>query len=526
MTEKTEKETRAAPETNSNAPRTTRALFLAADAVVFSSMIFLASRAALLRLENIGDLFSSLYIFTIATITIFILEYIHSLYFGGKRFFLGLCSELLFLIAAVIAPIRITTLGAGPLPFYKLPFILNQFPRDLLLFARLSAWAAAAAILIFILAVLYITRKSLESPPTSKYARFFTRVAFFALVVCFSAAHYLPVLPISDSSGFERRAGVTRIFPSSGRPFAGFGIDPDAIAAVLPDQDTTGAILVSSGNTIVRIDGKGNCSPFARLKHDADILAADPWRRSIYAADAESADLTIIPASKTEREKTVSVRTDWSRAPRALLPFDNIFYVLYDGRPGIAEFDTDTLSQNSGIQFLQPRAISFRTGGWGLGAHRPSRTLFALAGALDASHKSVLLQFDPERFTTVGMGTLPDSGAAFAVHPSLPLAYMGSFHKNKLYEIDLPTMRVRRMLPGPASCRALALDRQRNILFASGRFGGRLVSVDLNSGEILRSDATGARTIDLRLDEQNKFLYLASSSGIYRIDIASYTGVE
>ncbi len=414
-------------------------------------------------------------------------------------------------------------MGNGSPPFHVFPFLANQFPRDLFLFARLSTWAAAAFILSFILFILFLTRTHLTRE--DKNARFFTRAFFIALIIIFPGMHYFGILPITDVSDFIRKPGVVKIFPTERGLDAKNTIREDSITAVLPDPEERGALLASTGNTIIKIDIRGRCSKIARLSHNADILSYDQWRRSIFAVDSQKSLLSIIPAYGTGHERALSIRTDWSGQVRAVLPFDNIFYIMYDGRPGISEFGTDSGSQNSGIQFLQPRAISFRTGGWGLGAHRPSRALFALAGALGTSRKCAILQIDPARFTTVRMGVLPDSGAAFLLHPSLPLAYMGSFDRNVIYEINLSSFKVRRALPGPASCRSLALDIRRNILFSSGYFSGKLVAVDLSSGEILRKNTTGARIMDIEIDSFGQYLYTATTKGVFRTDISSYTGI-
>lgn len=219
-----------------------------------------------------------------------------------------------------------------------------------------------------------------------------------------------------------------------------------------------------------------------------------------------------------------SLETDWSARPRVIVPFGNLIYVLYSEQPGIAEFDTETRSQEAGLRFLRPRAIAFRTGGWGLAAHKPTGALYAVAGAADQYGRSVLLKIDPFRFVTIAVGTLPDSGPGFIAHPEKPTAYSTSFFKPKIYEIDLNTLQVIRVLHGPPACRALALDTRRNLIYAAGFYNGLFTVTDINSNKIIRSGYVGNRAVAVKLDSTGDRLYIASSDRVIRIDLPVYLG--
>lgn len=245
---------------------------------------------------------------------------------------------------------------------------------------------------------------------------------------------------------------------------------------------------------------------------------------NVIALDTYNSELVSFATDSFKIDYEFSLETDWSARPRDLVPFGNLIYVLYDEQPGIAEFDIDTRSQEAGLRFLRPRAIAFRTGGWGLAAHKPTGALYAVAGAADQYGRSVLLKIDPFRFVTIAVGTLPDSGPGFIAHPEKPTAYSTSFFKPKIYEINLNTLQVIRVLHGPPACRALALDTRRNLIYAAGYYNGLFTVTDISSNKIIRSARVRGGVSAVKLDSTGDRLYIATSDRVIRVDLPVYLG--
>ncbi|MFA6448254.1 MAG: hypothetical protein WCX65_02200 [bacterium] len=490
-------------------------VYLAADAAAFAACVFLCARAALLRLEDAATMMQTLNVLMAAVAFLFVSRCAAAKLFGGG-FFAGFALELAFLFAAAVVPMRLAMSHSGAVPFYRLPYLASRFPADLLMFVRDAVLPAAAFLAVFLIAVRLASR--LRAP------RMFVRAFMAAIVALFAALNFSGAFPAAGGKEFSKKPGVVRMLPPRETKGGDAALRPPQINDVQPCP-TLNCVWLAYEKKLLKLDNNLKSSGYYDLAGvSPDRLAADPLRPVIYALDAKGEKAVVSGENGSGQAGVFPVKTDWGGEARAILPYGNAFYVLYDGQPGVAEFDAESGLRTGAVRFLEPRSIAFRTGGWALAVHAPSDSLYALAGPADASGKAALVRIEPERFRIVSMGVLPDAGPALALNPAKPVAYMTSFNRDNIYEIDLASLKAVRVLPGPAGARALALDTRRNILFAAGYYSGRFMATDLKTGRVLRSGAAGARASALKLDRAGKYLYVVSSRGAFRVDIDSYLG--
>ena len=470
--------------------------YLLADAAVFVAVSYLCVRAALLRVEGQFTIVSAFDVFFFTAVFIFVSGFINEKLAGG-RMFAGMAADAFFLAVAVMAAVLIDRFGISGIDGAVVPFAVIRFPVDLMCFARMSP--SAAIIFAGVFACLAVAATRFERK------RFVSRAALLAVAALFYAAFAFGVLPFGGEA-FKGARGVEKI--------------ADYASDVQPAPEGGKGVWIADAKrgSIVRISADGKKKEMLELKGiSCDMLAGGGADSVVYAAESATAKAFAFSDGGAAQ---MNLATDRGGVLNGVLPYDYKLYTLYDLKPGVAEFDARTGEETGGIDFMNPRATAFRTGGRALAWSEPAETLFVLAGEADVKGDALLLAIDPLRFKITAMALMPGGGYAMAANPGAMTVYVADAHRPRIYEVDLREMKAVRTLDGPTGARAMAFDAKRKLIYAAGWYDGVLAAVDAGSGKILKKVNAGKHVRSLKVDAKMNYLYVVSSAGAFRVDLA------
>jgi hypothetical protein len=97
------------------------------------------------------------------------------------------------------------------------------------------------------------------------------------------------------------------------------------------------------------------------------------------------------------------------------------------------------------------------------------------------------------------------------------LLYVQHSLNNKLYEIDLESFKVQKIVKGEKHARRMLIDKKRNTIYQTGYLSGKLTAVDIKSGKRMWTLKVGGKPYGLEL--HNDKLYINSMAGIIEIDL-------
>ncbi|MBI5844656.1 MAG: PQQ-binding-like beta-propeller repeat protein [Deltaproteobacteria bacterium] len=140
--------------------------------------------------------------------------------------------------------------------------------------------------------------------------------------------------------------------------------------------------------------------------------------------------------------------------------------------------------------------------------------------------KADLIEVDPDNLEilrTLDLGwTL---GTALALDEESGTLYFQSGVYNSLYAVDLKTFTVRRTYRGAVHARRLRLDLKRNAIYILDYSGGRLIALDLASGERAWELRMGGRPHGICIKGDTAWVH--SMAGAFRVDLAAqWAGVS
>lgn len=470
--------------------------YLLADAVVFVAVAYLCVRASLLRMEGLFTIVSAFDVFFFTAVFIFVSGFINEKLAGG-RIFAGMAADAFLFAVAVMAAVLIDRLGVGKIDGAMAPFAVVRFPADMMCFARMSP--AATIIFAGVFACLAVVATKF------KRKRFVSRAALLAVAALFYASFASGALPFGDEA-FKNARGVEKI--------------ADYASDVQPAPEGGKGVWIADAKrgSIVRISADGKKKEMLELNGiSCDMLAGGGADGAVYAAESATAKAFVFSGGGAAQMK---LATDRDGVLKGVLPYDYKLYTLYDLKPGVAEFDARTGEETGGIDLMNPRAIAFRTGGRALAWSEPAETLFVLAGEADVKGDALLLAIDPLRFKIIAMALMPGGGYAMAANPGAMTIYVADTHSPRIYEVDLREMKAVRALDGPTGARAMAFDTKRSLIYAAGWYDGVLAAVDAGSGKIVKKISAGKHVRSLKVDAKMNYLYVISSAGAFRVDLA------
>jgi outer membrane protein assembly factor BamB len=324
--------------------------------------------------------------------------------------------------------------------------------------------------------------------------------------------------PVLSCSSAGRPPKVTREVPYRWHP-----------RDVIPTPD---ALIVSYGcsfcletgltPTVLRIPrshGPPSCFRSGNLHH-IDVIAdrgrvwAAPWTtRDLYALklDDLSVDYTLASPKRGEMRffQPIQIVEDVNGA------------ALYAGtelESTLVRFDLKERRYDRQLRLADEGLVE-----WGgplhfIEQHPTTRRLYFTSGP---GHN--LFEVDPDSMTVLRSMPLDDVvGTALLLDPEAGTIYYQSGVRDALFEIDLASWRVMRTFDGEIHARRLALDRERRALYVLGHLSGRVLALDLVSGERRWTRDVGGRPHGLALDGDQ--LWVNSFAGLFRLHLPTIWG--
>ncbi|MFC2091413.1 YncE family protein [Elusimicrobiota bacterium] len=132
--------------------------------------------------------------------------------------------------------------------------------------------------------------------------------------------------------------------------------------------------------------------------------------------------------------------------------------------------------------------------------------------------KNDIYEIDTESLRVLRTKDLVSYGvSSLKLDDSAGILYAQDGGTDRLFEIDIDSFRVRRILRGEVHSRRMFIDRKRNAIYVLSYFYGRLTGVDLRTGRHIWSIKTGGKSYGLDISGDTAFIN--SRRGIIKIDL-------
>ncbi|MFH1538812.1 MAG: hypothetical protein ABIH66_07620 [bacterium] len=240
----------------------------------------------------------------------------------------------------------------------------------------------------------------------------------------------------------------------------------------------------------------GPSSGFVRLDLDTRevrVLESPGLIRALWTSgdtdELLAIDFVYVELKRVDKERfEVRERVDLFRhglaAPTEFAFAGGKMFVISSDNPSITRFDVRTMRNERQVNFRKLGITTFRTGAWQLERDGRSGRLFVELGSVNASGLFYLLRIDPRDLMCDGYAALPEGGMGLLAIPEKRSVILTSFFSRNLYEVDMDTMKVRRVFRGPLTCRNLAYYGERDVLAASSFTTGELVFIPKQLSDI------------------------------------------
>ena len=97
------------------------------------------------------------------------------------------------------------------------------------------------------------------------------------------------------------------------------------------------------------------------------------------------------------------------------------------------------------------------------------------------------------------------------------MLYVQDGGSRRIFEIDINSFEVKRILKGAVYARKIIADSENNRLYVLDYLGAKLLLIELSTGKKLRAVKIGAKASDMQMYGSD--IYINSASGIMKVDI-------
>lgn len=332
-----------------------------------------------------------------------------------------------------------------------------------------------------------------------------------ALLVTFF--FYLGLIPFS-THGLNLPPGTERLYPQR----YGQAEFPMQFMRGLQLDEEREELFTAYGPTsgLVRLDLKSREARVMRYSGLIRSLWAGVETQKLYALDWLNADMLDIDKERFSLLRKVNLFDYVLIAPVDFAIADGKLFVLSSDRPSLTRFDLESMKKEKQIDFRRMGFTAFRSGAWRLVRDDHTGRLFVIIGSTGPGGPFLLLRIDPVDLRIERFASLPEGGMELLALPEKRSVMAASFFSKNFYEVDMDTMRVRRVFPGVLTCRSMAYDKKRGALIASSYTTGELAFIRYAGAEKTGSYYIGKKPSSLALDSANDVLYFGSASGIFR----------
>lgn len=221
------------------------------------------------------------------------------------------------------------------------------------------------------------------------------------------------------------------------------------------------------------------------------------------------------------RRDLAITRTVPARSPVHWVPM--VLVALPDGGLVVGTETPPTLHRYDGAGVLR-EVVDLRADGWAIEGGtvhamvRSEATGRLYAIALPGDHDVLEIALDPLRVVR-SIDLHDDFGTTLQIDDDGQKLYYHSGTTDRLARIDIATFTVDREYDGELHARRMTWDPRRRRLYALGYLTGRLVAIDVDSGERVWSRRVGGRGHGLR--QRGDELFVHSMAGTFAVDLTT-----
>lgn len=565
-----------------------RALWLLADALMFGLAMYKTIEYVLMWMEGVTGALSMLTVSVAAAASIIGFRIVWARRFGEKfihpeknsadititdkivrgqqlKFVFSVLCELFFIVVLTLILARICLIKNDTQSFTWIPLEWHKYPQTLELLIRTSpVFAASIASLVLVGAILIEKRARWATMPVASAAfllawkqcsviskegsfiLYFTiyLIPLFGLIISFATDrkrlamrlliycaipillmwHYFGWMPHISDHSFISAPGVEKLYPSDGVKsefplsfLRDFKVDPDENYLYTAYGPTSGVIKLDLRSKILTLlDTTQETVRYIQLTSDPNQIYALDWlKHSLLTINSD-------PFRIARRESAFFKNGLYS--PFYFLLKDDKMYATYTEQPGLAEFDLNPLKLRRKILFRDHGLTKFKSGVMLAALDSSSNRIFVELGMTDQRDKFIIARVNLNNFQVDGKAEMPEGGLELIAIPEYRKIIATSFYSNRIYEFDMDTMKLTRILRGPVSCRNLVYDSQRKLLIGTGFLNGELRFIDYATGRTLKTARIGNKAESLAIGAKGHWIFAGSSWGIFRVDIDKYLG--
>lgn len=349
------------------------------------------------------------------------------------------------------------------------------------------------------------------------WPRFFVRSLAVSTCGVLILAFYTGLLPLTNSVDIASAPGVQKIYPARNNK----SIFPlTYMRHLFVNKDETEA-FVSYGPTsgIVKIfpeTGKAKALRGLGLVRYFYTSDNSPF---IFALDWIHAEWMVIDKNKFKVVDSWNIYNPTLVVPMNFIVTDKNVFVVSTEYPALTKFQKKPWKKLAQISFKKTGLTKFNSGAW-IAAYDPlKKQIYVELGMVDLSSAFIVAQIDAETMRVKKTLRLPEGGLELLAIPEKRSLILGSFFSHNLYEMDMDTLTVKRIIKGPLTCRNLVYDAKRNLLYGLSFSHGDFWMMDYATGKLLKRKTCGKKPSALFLSENKKHLYFGSTAGIFKISL-------
>lgn len=352
------------------------------------------------------------------------------------------------------------------------------------------------------------------------WPRFFSRSLAVATCGVLILAFYTGLLPLTNNAEISSAPGVHEIYPARNDK----SIFPlTYMRNIFVNKDETQA-FVSYGPTsgIVKIfpeTGKAKALRGLGLVRYFYTRDASPF---IFAIDWLHAEWLIIDKNKFRVADSRNILDRTLIVPMNFIVTDKNVFVVSTEYPALTKFRRAPWEKLAQISFKKSGLTKFNSGAWIAAYDTQKKQIYVELGMVDLSNAFVVAQIDAETMRIKKTLRLPEGGLELLAIPEKRALLLGSFYSHNLYEIDMDTLTVRRVITGPLTCRNLVYDAKRNLLYGLSFSHGDFWAINYATGKLLKRITCGKKPSVMFLSKNNEHLYIGSAAGIFKINLDAF----
>lgn len=354
------------------------------------------------------------------------------------------------------------------------------------------------------------------------WLRWGNRLALVGAIGNLIFLNYMGVLPFTVPNDLPALPGVTRIYPVLAR-------SPDVPMGFIRDLHVDEARRLGFASY-------GPACGLARFNLDTGQLVLHPteglvrylWTEdsipTLMAVDWDRGEFLELDKASFETTRKVDLVEGSRVSPWFFAVSEDRVFISFHEAPILAAYARDSLELLAERRFRDLGITRFNSGLLKVTYLPQPHRLFAELGMVDSGDTFRILELDPHDLSITRWAVLPEGGLEIIAVPERNSLIAASFFSNRLYEFDLESLNLKRILEGPLNSRNLAFDERRGLLYALAFLPGKLYVLDFESGGHVATVGIGRKPQSMVFRPDTDRLYVGSEDGIYQIELEPFLG--